>query len=94
MYNKSGLPFIVHDTYGIIDDSCLRKGTPESCPYAEHLGFWELIACGGDNGIIIHCHPALSFTKNVAMRYEVYGWRCSQGRTATGTCTRSGRRSR
>ena len=38
-----------------------------------------MIACGGDNGIIIHGHTALSFTKDVTMRCEVYGWRVLAG---------------
>merc|ERR1712127_561569 len=46
----------------------------ESCSYAGHLGLGKLIAFYDDNNITIDGHTELSFTEDVGMRYEAYGW--------------------
>jgi len=75
VYNKPGLPLIDHYTYCIMGDGCMQEGiSHESCAYAGHLGLGKLIAFWDDNGITIDGHTELSFTENVAMRFEAYGW--------------------
>merc|ERR1740121_858284 len=75
VYNKEGLPLIDHYTYCIMGDGCLQEGiSHESSAYAGHLGLGKLIAFWDDNGITIDGHTELSFTEDVAKRYEAYGW--------------------
>jgi len=75
VYNKPDLPLIDHYTYCILGDGCMQEGiSHESCAYAGHLGLGKLIAFYDDNGITIDGHTELSFTEDVGMRYEAYGW--------------------
>ncbi|CAK0819795.1 unnamed protein product [Prorocentrum cordatum] len=75
VYNKPGLPLIDHYTYCIMGDGCCQEGiSHESCAYAGHLGLGKLIVFYDDNGITIDGHTELSFTEDVGMRYEAYGW--------------------
>merc|ERR1712190_345783 len=75
VYNKPDMPLIDHYTYCIMGDGCLQEGiSHESCAYAGHLGLGKLIAFWDDNGITIDGHTELSFTENVGMRFEAYGW--------------------
>jgi len=75
VYNKPGLNLIDHYTYCIMGDGCMQEGiSHEACAYAGHLGLEKLIAFWDDNGITIDGHTELSFTENVGMRFEAYGW--------------------
>lgn len=84
-YNKEGMNLIDHYTYCIMGDGCMQEGiSHESCSLAGHLKLGKLIAFYDDNGITIDGHTDLSFTEDVAMRYEGYGWqvlRVAQGDT-------------
>eukprot|EP00592_Proboscia_alata_P006488 CAMPEP_0194357166 /NCGR_PEP_ID=MMETSP0174-20130528/4680_1 /TAXON_ID=216777 /ORGANISM="Proboscia alata, Strain PI-D3" /LENGTH=713 /DNA_ID=CAMNT_0039127071 /DNA_START=171 /DNA_END=2312 /DNA_ORIENTATION=+ len=62
-------------TYVICGDGCLQEGvTSEASSLAGHLGLGNLIVLYDDNQITIDGSTDLSFTENVAMRYESYGW--------------------
>eukprot|EP00933_Yihiella_yeosuensis_P052112 TRINITY_DN50110_c0_g1_i1.p1 TRINITY_DN50110_c0_g1~~TRINITY_DN50110_c0_g1_i1.p1 ORF type:complete len:789 (+),score=211.97 TRINITY_DN50110_c0_g1_i1:59-2425(+) len=75
VYNKPGMPLIDHYTYTIAGDGCFQEGiSHEACAYAGHLKLGKLIAFYDDNGITIDGHTDLSFTEDVAKRYEAYGW--------------------
>mmetsp|Transcript_5919 Transcript_5919/g.12955 ORF Transcript_5919/g.12955 Transcript_5919/m.12955 type:complete len:776 (+) Transcript_5919:79-2406(+) len=75
VYNKPDLPLVDHYTYCILGDGCMQEGiSHEACAYAGHLGLGKLIAFYDDNGITIDGHTDLSFTEDVGMRYEAYGW--------------------
>jgi len=75
VYNKPDLPIIDHYTYCIMGDGCMQEGiSHEASAYAGHLGLGKLIAFWDDNGITIDGHTELSFTEDVGMRYEAYGW--------------------
>jgi len=75
VYNKPGLPLVDHYTYCILGDGCMQEGiSHESCAYAGHLGLGKLIAFYDDNGITIDGHTELSFTEDVGLRYQAYGW--------------------
>jgi len=75
VYNKDGFDLIDHYTYCIMGDGCCQEGiSHESCAYAGHLGLGKLIVFYDDNGITIDGHTELSFTEDVGMRYEAYGW--------------------
>jgi transketolase len=64
-----------HYTYVICGDGCLQEGiSSEACSLAGHLQLGKLIVCYDDNLITIDGNTALSFTEDVNMRYEAYGW--------------------
>lgn len=46
----------------------------EACSLAGHLGLGNLIMLYDDNAITIDGETDVSFTEDVLMRYEAYGW--------------------
>jgi transketolase len=46
----------------------------EACSLAGHWGLGKLIALYDDNKISIDGHTEISFTEDVAKRYEALGW--------------------
>jgi len=75
VYNKPGHEIIDHYTYTIAGDGCFQEGVShEACSYAGHLKLGKLIAFYDDNNITIDGETELSFTEDVAKRYEAYGW--------------------
>ena len=46
----------------------------EACSLAGHLGLGKLIVLYDDNNITIDGDTALSFSEDVAKRYEAYNW--------------------
>ena len=75
MYNKENFPIVDHYTYVICGDGCLQEGvTSEASSLAGHLGLGKLILLYDDNCITIDGSTELSFTEDVAKRYEAYGW--------------------
>ncbi|KAI9905578.1 hypothetical protein PsorP6_013855 [Peronosclerospora sorghi] len=74
-FNDGGLNIVDHYTYVICGDGCLQEGvSSEASSLAGHLGLGKLIVLYDDNQITIDGHTDLSFTENVLMRYEAYGW--------------------
>ena len=74
-FNRDAFKIVDHHTYVICGDGCLQEGiTSEACSLAGHLGLGKLIICYDDNKITIDGSTALSFTEDVAKRYEAYGW--------------------
>ena len=62
-------------TYVICGDGCLQEGVSgEASSLAGHLGLGKLIVLYDDNSITIDGETHLSFTEDVAKRYEAYGW--------------------
>ena len=62
-------------TYVICGDGCLQEGiSSEASSIAGHLGLGKLIVLYDDNSITIDGPTSLSFTEDVAKRYEAYGW--------------------
>lgn len=62
-------------TYVICGDGCLQEGvSSEASSLAGHLGLGKLIVLYDDNLITIDGSTDLSFTEDVAKRYEAYGW--------------------
>lgn len=74
-YNKDGFPIFDYKIYVIAGDGCLQEGVSgEASSLAGHLGLDNLIVIYDDNGITIDGETHLSFTEDVAKRYEAYGW--------------------
>ncbi|GFR49483.1 hypothetical protein Agub_g11422 [Astrephomene gubernaculifera] len=68
-------PIVDHNTYCILGDGCMMEGiSNEACSLAGHWGLGKLIALYDDNKISIDGHTDISFTEDVAKRYEALGW--------------------
>eukprot|EP00586_Coscinodiscus_wailesii_P005031 CAMPEP_0172486126 /NCGR_PEP_ID=MMETSP1066-20121228/14550_1 /TAXON_ID=671091 /ORGANISM="Coscinodiscus wailesii, Strain CCMP2513" /LENGTH=672 /DNA_ID=CAMNT_0013251873 /DNA_START=296 /DNA_END=2314 /DNA_ORIENTATION=+ len=75
VYNSSEFPLFTNFTYVICGDGCLQEGvSSEACSLAGHLGLGKLIVLYDDNSITIDGPTSLSFTEDVSLRYEAYGW--------------------
>jgi transketolase len=74
-FNKEGFPVVDSYTYVLCGDGCLQEGvSSESCSLAGHLGLGRLIVLYDDNKITIDGETSLSFTEDVAKRFEAYNW--------------------
>jgi len=74
-FNKPDTTIVDHYTYVILGDGCNMEGVSgEACSLAGHLGLGKLIALYDDNHISIDGDTAVSFTEDVGMRFEAYGW--------------------
>ncbi|OPL07379.1 MAG: transketolase [delta proteobacterium ML8_F1] len=64
-----------HYTYVIAGDGDLMEGiTSEASSLAGHLGLGRLIVLYDDNRITIDGETSITFTEDVSLRYEAYGW--------------------
>ncbi len=74
-FNKDKYPLFDYRTHVICGDGCLQEGiTGEASSLAGHLGLDNLVVIYDDNHITIDGDTELSFTEDVAKRYEAYGW--------------------
>jgi len=74
-YNKDSFPLFDYNIYAISGDGCLQEGVSgEASSLAGHLGLDNLIVVYDDNHITIDGNTELSFSEDVAKRYEAYGW--------------------
>ncbi|MBI5471231.1 MAG: transketolase [Ignavibacteriae bacterium] len=74
-FNRENLPVIDFTTYVIAGDGCMMEGvSSEASSLAGTLGLDKLIVIYDDNHISIDGRTDLSFTEDVAKRYEAYGW--------------------
>ena len=74
-FNRAGHTIVDHFTYVIASDGDLMEGVAsEACSLAGHLGLGKLIVLFDDNRISLAGSTALTFTEDVAKRFEAYGW--------------------
>ncbi len=74
-FNRPDHPIVDHYTYVMCGDGDLMEGvSAEAASLAGHLGLGKLICLYDDNQICIEGETALTFTENVAARFEAYGW--------------------
>lgn len=74
-YNKDGHDIIDHFTYALCGDGDMMEGVShEAASMAGHFGLGKLIWFYDDNSITIEGHTKLSFSEDVAKRFEAYGW--------------------
>ncbi|KAF9992873.1 Transketolase [Entomortierella chlamydospora] len=74
-FNKPGFELFNNYTFMITGDGCLQEGVScEAASLAGHLQLGKLIALYDDNHISIDGDTEVSFTEDVAKRFEAYGW--------------------
>jgi transketolase len=74
-FNKPGYNLFDYTIYTICGDGCMQEGiTSEAASLAGHLGLDNLVVLYDDNSITIDGKTCLSFTEDVAKRFEAYGW--------------------
>jgi len=72
---RFGDDLVDHKTYVIASDGDLMEGiSHEACALAGHLKLNRLIVMYDDNGICIDGPTSLSYSDDVTMRFEAYGW--------------------
>ena len=77
-FNKDGIKIIDHHIYGVVSDGDLMEGiTAEAASFAGHLGLSRIIYIYDCNQITIEGSTSITFTEDVAKRFEAYKWRVS-----------------
>jgi transketolase len=75
-FNREGLPVVDHRTWALCSDGDLMEGVAaEAASLAGHLRLGKLTWIWDDNRITIEGSTDLTFSENVASRFEAYGWR-------------------
>jgi transketolase len=74
-FNRPGFDIIRHFTYGIVSDGDLMEGvSAEAASLAGHLRLGRLILLYDCNRVSLAAATDLTFTEDVAARFEAYGW--------------------
>ncbi len=74
-YNRPGHEIFNHFTYGICGDGDLMEGvSQEAASIAGHFRLGKLIFLYDDNNISLAGATKLTFTEDVAKRFDAYGW--------------------
>ena len=74
-YNRPGHEIINHHTYAICGDGDLMEGiTQEAASLAGHLRLGKMIYLYDRNHISLSGGTDMTFTEDVAMRFQAYGW--------------------
>ncbi|MCX6640334.1 MAG: transketolase [bacterium] len=74
-FNRPDHQIISHFTYGIVSDGDLAEGiASEAASLAGHLKLGKLIYLYDDNRVTLAASTGLTFTENVAQRFDAYGW--------------------
>jgi transketolase len=75
IYNRDDSNMVDHFTYGIVSDGDLMEGVAsEAASLAGHLQLGKLIYLYDANEITLSAGTDITFTENVAQRFEAYGW--------------------
>jgi transketolase len=74
-FNEEGHTIVDHFTYALVSDGDLMEGiSHEAASLAGHLGLGKLIYLYDANDVTLDGPADLTFTEDVAARYETYGW--------------------
>ena len=75
IYNRDGSTMVDHYTYGIVSDGDLMEGVAsEAASLAGHLQLGKLIYLYDANEITLSAGTDITFTEDVAKRFDAYGW--------------------
>lgn len=75
LFNRPGNEIVNHYTYVFCGDGDLMEGiSAEAASLAGHLGLGKLICIYDDNGISIEGNTRITFTEDVARRFQAYHW--------------------
>lgn len=78
-YNRDLFPIVDHYTYAICGDGDMMEGvSSEASSLAGHLGLGKLIVLYDANKVSLDGRLDMSFSEDVAKRYEAYGWQVLQ----------------
>jgi transketolase len=78
VYNKPDYEVVDHYTYVIASDGDIMEGVAsEASSLAGHLGLGKLIVLYDDNQVTLDAEANVSFSEDVLMRYQAYGWHTS-----------------
>jgi len=79
-YNKGGRKIVDHYTYALCGEGCLEEGvSSEASSFAGHNKLGKLIVFYDQNKISIDGSTDITFTEDIAKRYEAYGWQVLKG---------------
>lgn len=74
-YNRPGLNIVDNHIYSIVSDGDLMEGiASEAASIAGHQKLGRLVYLYDDNHISIEGETEITFTEDVLMRFESYGW--------------------
>ncbi len=74
-FNRPGYPLVDHYIYAMVSDGDMMEGiASEAASMAGHLGLGRLIYVYLDNRITIEGNTDLTFTEDVGLRFQAYGW--------------------
>lgn len=74
-FNRPGHEIINHYTYALVSDGDLMEGVAsEAASLAGHLKLGKLIYLYDNNRVCLAGSTDISFTENVAQRFDSYGW--------------------
>ncbi len=79
-FNTKNHTIVNHYTYTLLGEGCLMEGvSSEACSFAGTMKLGKLIAFYDKNHISIDGSTDITFSEDVAKRYESYGWQVLQG---------------
>ncbi len=74
-YNRDGVALFDFDVYAQAGDGCMMEGVAsEAASFAAHQRLANLCWIYDANRVTIEGHTDLTFTEDVAARFEAYGW--------------------
>lgn len=74
-FNTVDHEIINHYTYALVGEGCLMEGvSSEASSFAGHLKLGKLITFYDENKITIDGSTDITFSEDIAKRYESYGW--------------------
>jgi transketolase len=74
-FNRPGHEIVRHRTFALVSDGDLMEGiSGEASSLAGHLGLGKLTWLYDSNEVTLDGPASVTFTEDVAKRYEAYGW--------------------